>query len=336
MTRVIKEVTVSPNAAIFGTGSYLPERVLTNAQLEQMVDTSDEWIRNRTGIRQRHIASEEQATSDLAVIAGQRALQAAGISPRDLDLIIVATFSPDKLIPSTACIVQHKLDAKFAAAFDLGAACTGFIYAISVASSFINTGSYQNVLVIGAETLSRFINWKDRTTCVLFADGAGAVVLGPSSNTHGILASYLSANGVLGSLIEIPAGGSCQPVNHKVLEDNLHYLKMSGRETFKEAVSAMSHSTLKALEMAGHGIEDLDWLIPHQANIRIMVAVAKKLGIPQEKVIMNVERCGNTSAASIPIALDEAVREGRVQKGHKVMLVGFGSGLTWGANLISW
>ncbi|MFZ5590652.1 MAG: beta-ketoacyl-ACP synthase III [Bacillota bacterium] len=321
---------------IAGLGMYAPARVLTNQQLQQMVDTSEEWIVTRTGIKERRLAEPEQATSDLALLAARQALQQAGVQPEELDLIIVATNTPDTLFPATACLVQDRLGAKKAGAFDLLAGCTGFIYALVSAAQFVQTGMCRYVLVVGAETLSRIINWQDRNTCVLFGDGAGAALLAPAEPGRGILASSLAADGSGGHLLSLPAGGSRQPASLATVEAGLHYVHMNGREVFKFAVKAMGDSALEALHRAGLGKEDLDFLIPHQANIRIIEAAAKRLGLCMDKVLVNVDRYGNTSTASVPIALYEAVAGGRIKAGDHVVLVGFGAGLTWAACAIRW
>lgn len=321
---------------IAGLGMYAPERVLTNQELQQMVDTSDEWIVTRTGIKERRLAEPGQATSDLAVPAARQALQQAGVRPEELDLIIVATNTPDTLFPATACLVQDRLGAAGAGAFDLLAGCTGFIYALSCGAQFVQTGMCRHVLVVGAETLSRIINWQDRNTCVLFGDGAGAALLAPAEPGRGILASTLAADGSGGHLLSLPAGGSRQPASPATVEAGLHYVHMNGREVFKFAVKAMEDSALEALQRAGLQREDLDFLVPHQANIRIIEAAAKRLGLGMEKVLVNVDRYGNTSTASVPIALYEAVAAGRIRPGDHVVLVGFGAGLTWAACALRW
>lgn len=322
--------------AVVGTGSYLPEKVLTNADLERMVDTTDEWIQTRTGIKERHIASPDEATSDLATQAASRALESANVEAGEVDLIIVATCTPDMLLPATACIVQHNIKAHKAVAFDLEAACSGFIYALSVASNLISSGIYHTALIIGAETFSRFIDWKDRSTCVLLGDGAGAVVLRATPKSNGLLDFYLGADGGGAEYMKIPAGGSRLPASHDVINQRLHYFQMRGNETFKAAIKLMSYSTKRVLKQSGLSIADVDYLIPHQANVRIMEAVAKRLSLPLDKIIINIQSCGNTSAATIPIALDQAVREGKIADGNLIVLVSFGAGLTWGACAIKW
>ncbi|BAF59926.1 3-oxoacyl-(acyl-carrier-protein) synthase III [Pelotomaculum thermopropionicum SI] len=323
-------------AGIAGVGCYLPDRVLTNAHLEEMVETSDEWIITRSGIRERRIASPDQATSDLAVIAAGRALAAAGIGPEEVDMVIVATNTPDMFFPATACLVQDRIGAKRAGAFDLAAGCTGFIYAMAVGSQFISTGASRTVLVIGAETLSRVTNWEDRNTCVLFGDGAGAVVLRPSADESGILAFKLYSDGSKGPLLMMPAGGSRRPATRETVEEKLHYIHMNGREVFKFAVRIMEDAVAEVLDATGLKESEVDFFIPHQANIRIIDSAAKRLGLPMDKVLVNVDRYGNTSTASIPLALEEAWRGGRIKKGDNIVMVGFGAGLTWGAMVIRW
>lgn len=324
------------SAAFLGVGRYAPEKVLTNFDLEKIVDTTDEWIIERTGVRERHIVTDDQAASDLAVPAARNALEAAGVPPEELDLIILGTVTPDFFFPSTACIVQDKIGAKNAGAFDLSAGCSAFIYGCNIAAQFIATGRYENILVIGVETLSKLMDMTDRNTCVLFGDGAGAAVLGPAKGDGGILATYMKADGSLGYLLEMPGGGSRQPPTHESLDARLHYIKMAGREVFKHAVRSMVEAAQYVLGEAGYTGEDVDTLIPHQANWRIMSVVADKLGIPHEKVFVNLDKYGNTSAASIPIALSEAVEQGRVKAGDLVLNVAFGAGFTWAANLVRW
>lgn len=318
-------------AAIIGIGSALPEKVLTNRDIEKIVDTTDEWITDRTGIKERRIADEKTATSDLAYEAGKKALESANIPPEKIDLIIVTTSSPDMLFPSTACIVQDKLKANNAAAFDLSAACTGFNYGLAVASSLIESNIYKHILVIGADTLTKYLDWKDRNTCVLFGDGAGAVLLEARSDGTGILSNYLMASGSGGKYLIMPGGGSRDPEIKKS-----RYIWMDGKEVFKFAVSVLPESVKKVTEKAGINISDIDLLIPHQANIRIIDFALKKLGLSKEKAYVNLDRYGNTSAASIPIALDEATRNKRIKKGDIVVLAGFGAGLTYGANAVKW
>ncbi|HEV57698.1 MAG TPA: ketoacyl-ACP synthase III [Phycisphaerales bacterium] len=317
-------------ARITGTGSFLPEKVLTNQDLEQMVDTSDEWIQERTGIRKRHIAVDGETTCDLAEQAARRALEMAGRSADDIDLIIVATTTPDRVFPSTACLLQQRLDIHGCAAFDVQAVCTGFVYALSVADKFIRTGAARCALVVGAETLSRILDWNDRTTCVLFGDGAGAVLL-EASEEPGILSTHLHADGSYESLLTVPYGVS---TGYDKLLQNEAFIHMKGNEVFKIAVNTLGRivdETLAANDMAK---TDIDWLIPHQANIRIIAATAKKLKMSMDHVVVTVGDHGNTSAASVPLALDAAVRDGRVKKGETLLMEAFGGGFTWGSALL--
>jgi 3-oxoacyl-[acyl-carrier-protein] synthase III len=322
-------------SCIAGLGSYVPARVLTNADLERMVATSDEWIRERTGIRERRIAATGEACSDLAVQAGKRALTAAGLAATDLDMILVATCTGDYPLPATACLVQHQLGATKAAACDLSAACCGFVYALSVADAYIQTGM-RHVLVIGSEVMSAITDWTDRNTCVLFGDGAGAAVVSASDGERGILSTHLRSDGTLCELIMVPGGGSRTPPSEKVIDERLQYIKMKGNETFKVAVRSLEEIARSTLAANHLRVEDIDLYVPHQANIRILKAVMERLSLPIEKVMLNVDRYGNTSAASIPIALDEAVREGRIKDGSLVMLGAFGAGLTWASAVIRW
>jgi 3-oxoacyl-[acyl-carrier-protein] synthase-3 len=321
---------------ILGTGKYAPENILTNKELEQMVETNDEWIVSRTGIRERRIASAEQATSDLALIASEEALKNAGISAEDIDLIIVATITPDMAFPSTACILQEKLGAKNAAAFDLSAACSGFIYGLANAQNFIATGTYKYALVVGAECLSKITDYTDRNTCILFGDGAGAVVLGAVEEGRGFRSFELGADGSGGDLLKISGGGSRHPVSAESIENKLHYISMAGSEVFKFAVRIMGNAAEEALKKAGLNKSDIDLLVPHQANIRIIQSSLQRLDLQEDKCVMNLDRYGNVSAGSIPIALAEAAEEGRIQKGDCIVLVGFGGGLTWGASVLIW
>lgn len=323
-------------AGIAGLGVAIPERVVTNYDLQELVDTSDEWIRTRTGIRERRIAASKQATSDLAVEAARKALEDAGTTPEEVDLIIVATNTPDMLLPATSCLVQDRLGAKKAGAFDLLAGCTGFIYALSVGQQYIAAGAMETVLVIGAETLSRIINWQDRSTCVLFGDGAGAAVLKKVSPGRGIIATRLGADGSGGEHLYIPAGGSRLPASEHTVRQGLHYVHMNGREVFKFAVKVMGEGAMEVLNMAGIDPGHVDYFIPHQANIRIIEAAAKRAGIDMERVLVNVDRYGNTSTASIPLVLYEAVQEGKIRDGHNIVMVGFGAGLTWAALVMKW
>jgi len=323
-------------AEIVGTGSAVPERIVTNFDLEKMVDTSDEWIRTRTGIRERRVADGNTATSDLAAQATNRALEDAKLGAEDLDMIMVATVTPDMNFPSTACLVQDKIGAKRAAVLDIGAACSGFLYGLSLARSLIDIGEYSTILVIGAETLTKITDWRDRNTCVLFGDGAGAAILQAGKGKKGILATYLGGDGSLGSLLNLPAGGSRLPASHQTIDEKLHYIKMAGNEVFKSAVRAMGNSAVVVLEKAGLSNQDVDLLITHQANLRIIQATAKRIHLPMEKVYVNIDRYGNTSAASIPLALDEAHRNGLIKEGDISLLVSFGAGFTWGSVVIKW
>lgn len=327
---------VNSDVGIIGTGYYVPEKILSNFDLEKMVDTTDDWIMERTGISERRIAELDVPTSELAIRAAQNALDNAGISPEELDLIIVATLTPDTVIPATACILQDKLGAKHAAAFDLSAACSGFVYGISVGTQFIKSGVYQKVLVVGAETLSKLVNWKDRNTCVLFGDGAGAAVLGSVEKGYGVLGIELGSDGSGGDFLSVPASGSLHPASAQTIQDGMHYIHMTGNGVFKFAVKIMGEAVLKSLENAGLGTEDIDCLIPHQANIRIIQSAAKRLHLPMEKVVINIDKYGNTSAGSIPIALAEAASSGKIKKGDVVALIGFGAGLTWASCVMKW
>ncbi len=322
--------------SIVAVGSYVPDRVLTNADLEQMVDTSDEWIFTRTGIRERRIASKHQVTSDLAAKAALRAMERAKITPDEIDLIILATITPDMPFPSTACVVQQKIGAFHAAAFDVQAACSGFIYGLEIGQQFIMTRTYDTILVIGAEKLSSIINWQDRNTCVLFGDGAGAAILRNRAGSHGLLTACMKADGRLTGLLCIPGGGSACPPSHETITAGLHYLRMDGKETFKRAVTAMHSVANEALRRCELDISQIKCVIPHQANRRIIDAVAERLGAKPEQLFVNLEKYGNTSAASVAIALDEAVQTGRIHRGDLVLLVVFGAGLTWGAAVIEW
>jgi len=320
---------------IIGVGEYFPEKVLTNHDLEKMVDTSDEWIVTRTGIRERHIVSQGQATSDLAVKAARSALQDARLKPQDLDLILVATVTPDMQFPSVACLVQHALGAKKASCFDISAACAGFVYGMVVAQQFIVNGVYKNVLVVGAETLSSVTDWHDRSTCVLFGDGAGAAVFSEVKR-GGILSVYLGSDGSKADLLMVPAGGSRYPATHQTVEKRMHYVKMQGNEVFKLAVNIMTESALIALQKAGLKCQDVDCFIPHQANLRILQAIVKRLGLPESKIFLNIDKYGNVSSASTAAALCQAVKSKRIKKGDIVLLDAFGSGLVWGACVIEW
>ncbi|MDC0293151.1 ketoacyl-ACP synthase III [Verrucomicrobia bacterium] len=322
--------------SIVGVGSYVPERRLTNADLEEIVETSDEWITTRTGIKERRIASDDQFTSDLATEAARKAMSKAGVTGGDIDLVIVATITPDMPFPSTACLVQHNIGAVNAAAFDLEAACSGFIYALEIAQQFIMSRTYETVLVIGAEKLSSIIDWKDRNTCVLFGDGAGAAILQNREQSHGLLTACMGADGGKAGLLSMPGGGSRCPATSDSLDNRLHYLRMDGKETYKSAVTAMHRAALKALERCHLDITQIKCIIPHQANLRIISAVGDRLGAKKEQVYINVDKFGNTSAASVAIALDQAVENGVIERGDLILMVVFGAGLTWGAAVIEW
>lgn len=324
------------NAGILGTGYYLPEKILTNFDLEKIVETSDEWIVERTGIKERRIAEDNVPMSDLAMKAAENALADAGVAAEELDLIIVATLTSDRIIPSTACMLQNRLGATHAAAFDLSAACSGFAYAASVAAQFIETGAYKKALVIGAETLSKYINWEDRNTCVLFGDGAGAAVLGQVEEGYGILSFDLGSDGSGGDAIQIPSSGSLMPVSKESIDQRLNLIHMNGRDVFKFAVKAMGRTVKNSLAKIDMSQEKIDWLVPHQANIRIIESAAKRLAMPMDKVIVNIHKYGNMSAACIPIALAEAAAEKRFKKGDIIALSGFGAGLTWASCIIRW
>ncbi len=311
---------------ILGTGSYLPKKILTNKDIEEIVDTTDEWIFDRTGIRQRHVVTEGETCSDLAVAAARAAMEAAGVAPSEIDLIILATTTPDQIFPSTACIIQPRLGIKAVPAFDIQAVCAGFVYALSVADQFIRTGSAKRALVIGADTMSRLLDWQDRSTCILFADGAGAVVLG-AADEPGIISTHISADGAYKDLLQVPKGigrGGCEDP----------YLEMRGNEVFRWAVSTLGRIVDETLAANGMDKSDIDWLVPHQANIRIIQATARRLDLPMEQVVVTVAEHGNTSAASIPLALDTAVRDGRIQRGQTILMEGFGGGFTWGTVLV--
>lgn len=321
------------NAKIVGVGSALPEKIVTNNELAKTVDTSDEWIRTRTGIRERRLSDNKTATSDLAIRAAAKALEMAGINGLELDLIIVGTTTPDTLFPSVACIVQDKLGAEAAAAFDVSAACSGFNYALSTAASFMAGGQYSKTLVIGSDTLAKYLDWSDRSTCVLFGDGAGAVVLEHADEGEGILSSYLGAEGSGGKYLIMPGGGSRNP---KPKNEKERCISMDGKEVFKFAVRALENGLIEAAKLADIDINDIDLIIPHQANERIIDHVVKKLKLPKERFFINLQKYGNTSAASIPIAIDEAYRAGRIKKGDIIAIIGFGAGLTYGSNIIKW
>ena len=322
--------------SIISVGSYVPERILTNAELEKMVDTTDEWIVSRTGIKERRISAENEFTSDMAARAAQLAMDRAGVTGDQIDLIIVATITPDMLFPNTACLVQKKLGARKAAAFDIEAACSGFIYALEIGQQFIMSRTYETVLVIGAERLSSIVNWKDRNTCVLFGDGAGAAILQHRPDAHGLLTACMGADGDKAMLLCMPGGGSRIPATTDSVEAGLHHLQMDGKETFKNAVTAMCTAAQEALRRCEVDITQIKLVIPHQANQRIVDAVGERLGVKEDQVFVNLDKYGNTSAASVAIALDEAVSKGRIQRGDLVLMVVFGAGLTWAAAVIEW
>jgi 3-oxoacyl-[acyl-carrier-protein] synthase III len=322
--------------AITGTGSYLPEKVLTNADLETMVDTTSEWIVTRTGIHERHIARDDEATSHMAAIAARRALESARVAPGEVDLILVATVTPDMVFPNTACFVQHMIGAKRAVCLDLEAACSGFLYAMETARQYIATGSVRTALVIGAEKLSCVTDWQDRATCVLFGDGAGAVVMQAADHGRGIISTVMGCDGALTDLLNIPGGGSRTPASFQSVEQRLHYMKMSGNDVFKHAVRCMCDAGQKVLEQSGMTMADVSLVIPHQANRRIIEAIASRLGNSLEKFYINLDRVGNISGASVPVAMDEAARTGRLKGGDIVLSVVFGGGFTWGSTIMEW
>lgn len=324
------------NVTIAGTGMYLPQRVLTNSDMEKIVETTDEWIVTRTGIRARHIAAEDESTSVLGARASLKAIADAGMEPKDIEMIIVATVTPDMMMPNTACFVQDQIGAKDAFCFDLEAACSGFLYAVETARNYIRSGAVRNALVVGAEKLSGFTDWQDRATCVLFGDGAGAVVLRETDGKGGILSAVMGSDGALTELLNIPAGGSRMPSSEQSVRDRLHFIKMTGREVFKHAVRCMCDAGQRALDKAGIRPEELKCIIPHQANMRIIQAISERFGVDLERFYMNLERVGNMSGASIPVALDEAARSGLINNGDKVLFVAFGGGFTWGAAAVQW
>ncbi|MGE5544941.1 MAG: beta-ketoacyl-ACP synthase III [Bacillota bacterium] len=321
---------------VLGTGYAVPERILNNRELELMVDTSDEWIVDRTGIRERRICAPDQATSDLALSAAKKALSASGIEAGELDLILVATVTPDMVFPSTACLLQARLGASKAAAFDISAGCTGFVYALTVADRFLTAGDFRYALVVAAETLSRITDYTDRNTCVLFGDGAGAMVLGQGSGPNGVLSTYLGADGTGESLLYIPAGGSRMPASQQTVDDRLHYIRMQGNEVFRFAVTTIPDCVARVLEPAGISINEVDHFIFHQANLRILQTAVKRMKIPWEKMLVNIERYGNMSAACIPLAVAEAVDDQLIHPGQLLLMVGFGAGLTMGSALVRW
>ncbi|MGM0437807.1 MAG: beta-ketoacyl-ACP synthase III [Bacillota bacterium] len=322
-------------ASITGWGKYLPDNILTNKDLEEMVETSDEWITSRTGIKQRYIADEDETTGDLAYHASRKALAKANLKAEELDMIIVATVTPDMPFPATACILEDRLGAANAATFDLEAGCSGFVYGLSVASQFIESGMYDNILVVGAETLSKIMDWEDRNTCVLFGDGAGAAVI-QSVNKGGLMSFDLGSDGSGGESLYMPGGGSLNPATEKTVKDRLHYIKMEGNQVFKFAVKRMSQASIDVVNKAGYETEDVDLFIPHQANTRIINSAAKRLNLDNDEVYVNLPEYGNTSSASVPIAMAEARNKGLIKNGDKVVLVAFGAGLTWASAFLEW
>ncbi len=323
-------------ARIAGTGMGVPDKVLTNADLEKIVDTSDEWITTRTGIKERRMAEKGQKLSDFAIPAAKGALEMAGVEGGEVDLVICATISSDRLFPATSCIIQDAVGAKDAPAFDLSAACTGFLYGVNLGTQFIEAGRARNVLVVGGEMLTQMLDWSDRTTCVLFGDGAGAVCLQATEDERGVLGYAMHADGSLGDLIERPGGGSRAPISHEMIDAGLSTVRMKGNETFKKAVRRLAEVSTEALAECGLAPEDVDWFIPHQANKRIIDAVGQRLAVPEGATYVNVHRYGNTSAASVPIALDELNRAGRIEEGQTVLMTAFGSGLTWASAVVRW
>src|SRR6184192_1188097 len=322
--------------SIIGTGSYVPEKILTNAELSGMVDTSDEWITTRTGIKERRIAGKDETTSDMATKASLKALEQAKVKPEEINLILVATATPDMLFPATACFVQKKIGAKNAACLDISAACAGFLFGIEIAQQFITSHTHDTVLVIGAEKLTSITNWTDRNTCVLFGDGAGAAVLRHRGSAHGVISTHIGSDGQFTDILFMPGGGSRCPITRDNVDMNLATIHMLGKEVYKQAVIAMVNAAKKALDQAGLSIEDIACVIPHQANLRIMEAIADRLGISRDKMFINLDRYGNTSAAAVAIALDEANRSGRIKPGDYILMVVFGGGLTWASTVIEW
>jgi len=322
--------------SIIGTGSYVPEKILTNEDLSRIVDTSDEWITTRTGIKQRRIAAKDEHTSDMAAKAALKAIEQAKISPAEIDLILVATATPDMLFPATACFVQKKIGATNAACLDISAACAGFLFGVEIAQQFITSHTYDTVLVIGADKLTAITNWSDRNTCILFGDGAGAAILRHRGGSHGVISTHIGSDGQYTDILFMPGGGSRCPITRENVDLNLQTIHMTGKEVYKQAVTAMLSAAQKALEQAGLRIEDIACVIPHQANMRIIEAIADRLGIPLEKFYVNLDRYGNTSAAAVAIALDEANRSGRIKSGDYILMVVFGGGLTWASTVIEW
>jgi len=333
--KLIGMVNKMRNASITGWGKYLPDNILTNKDLEEIVDTSDDWIRSRTGIKQRYIADDGETTSDLAYHAARKALKTADLKAEEIDMIIVATVTPDMPFPATSCILEDRLGADNAATFDLEAGCSGFVYGLSVASQFIESGMYDNILVVGAETLSKIMDWEDRNTCVLFGDGAGAAVV-QAVDKGGLMSFDLGSDGSGGESLYMPGGGSLNPATEKTVEDKLHYIKMAGNQVFKFAVKRMSQASRDVVNKAGFGTEDVDLFIPHQANTRIINSAAKRLDLNNDEVYVNLPEYGNTSSASVPIAMAEAREKGLIKNGDKVVLVAFGAGLTWASAFLEW
>lgn len=325
------------NAAIVGTGAYLPERVLTNAELEKMVDTTNDWIISRTGISERRIAAADEFTSDMGAAAARMAIAKAGISPTDIDLVILATSTPDTIFPSAACRIQHMIGATRAAAFDLQAACSGFLYGMIIAEQFIASHAHETVLVVGSEKLSSIVNWEDRNTCVLFGDGAGAAIIQAApEGKRGLLATDMGSDGAQTDILHMPAGGCRMPITPEVLAQKKNSIHMSGKEVYRYAVGAMNASAERSLQLSGLSASDLQWVIPHQANLRIISSVTERLGVGMDRVILNLERYGNTSAACIPIALHESSESGKIKSGDHLLLVAFGGGLTWASAVLEW
>jgi 3-oxoacyl-[acyl-carrier-protein] synthase-3 len=326
----------TPSVEIVSTGRYLPDRVVTNREMESIVDTSDEWIVERTGIRERRIAPPEMTAAHMGSVAARMAMDRAGVGPQDVDVVIVSTATPDRWLPATACDVQALIGATKAVAFDVGGACSGFLYALTIAEGYVSTGRGENVLVVCTEKMSSIVDWEDRSTCVLFGDGAGAVVVQKSAGERGILGTHHQSDGNLAELLYRPAGGVAIPMDEDVLRNRDHLVRMSGRGVFKHAVRAMAEASGLALAQSGWAPEEVDLVVPHQANLRIIDATARYAGLPMEKMFVNVDRYGNMSSATIPVAMDEAIEEGRLQPGMKLLLVAFGAGLTWGAMAVRW
>lgn len=333
---MIEDRDKMPHVMIAGTGSYLPERILTNAELETMVDTNDEWITARTGMRERRIARPDEATSDMAIQAARRAMASAAVSAEEIDLVLVATCTPDMAFPSTACLLQAALGVQKALCFDLSAACSGFLYGLETARAMMQSGLYRTVLLVGADKMSSVTDWEDRGTCILFGDGAGAVILKQSVTHRGVIATVSGADGSLGDLLMIPGGGSRMPATAETLATRQHTVKMAGNNVFKHAVRCMTESVQTVLKKAGLQSDDVTWVIPHQANMRIIQAISDRIGVPMDRFIVNLDRYGNTTAATVPVALDEGVGDGRIQRGDILLMVVFGGGFTWGATVLEY